>query len=90
MPISYIMEKKDMTVLSLKQVSLEKERIDYGEFLLHYHNIRFNMNPITFQEGLEIVRVIRDELRLRELQLARDKEMNLSLQNDYLKCQKQK
>jgi hypothetical protein len=75
MPITYIMNKKDMTTLSLKQTHLEKERIDYGEFLLHNHNEKFKMNPITFQEGLEIVRVIRDELKLRELKLAREKEI---------------
>jgi hypothetical protein len=75
MPITYIMNKKDMTTLSLKQVKLEKERIDYGEFLLHNHNERFKMNPITFQEGLEIVRVMKDEFKLRELRLAREKEI---------------
>jgi hypothetical protein len=73
MPITYIMKKKDMTILSPKQINLEKERIDYGEFLLHNHNERFKMNPITYQEGLEIVRVMKDELKLRELKLARDK-----------------
>ena len=73
MPITYIMSKKDMTTLSSKQVKLEKERIDYGEFLLHNQNERFKMNPITYQEGLEIVRVIKDELKLRELKLAREK-----------------
>ena len=73
MPITYIMSKKDMTTLSSKQVKLEKERIDYGEFLLHNHNEKFKMNPITYQEGLEIVRVIKDELKLRELKLAREK-----------------
>jgi hypothetical protein len=75
MPITYIMDKKDMTTLSSKQVKMEKERIDYGEFLLHNHNERFKMNPITFQEGLEIVRVMKDEFRLRELRLAREKEL---------------
>jgi len=75
MPITYIMKKKDMTTLSPKQVNLEKERIDYGEFLLHNHNERFKMNPITYQEGLEIVRVIKDELKLRELKLAKEKEI---------------
>jgi hypothetical protein len=69
------MNKKDMTTLSPKQTNLEKERIDYGEFLLHNHNERFKMNPITFQEGLEIVRVIKDELKLRELKIAREKEI---------------
>jgi hypothetical protein len=67
------MEKKDMTTLSPKQVDLEKERIDYGEFLLHNHDERSKMNPITYQEGLEIVRVMKDELKLRELRLAREK-----------------
>ena len=75
MPITYIMKKKDMTTLSPKQVNLEQERIDYGEFLLHNHNERFKMNPITYQEGLEIVRVIKDELKLRELKLAKEKEI---------------
>ena len=75
MPITYIMKKKDMTTLSPKQVNLEKERIDYREFLLHNHNERFKMNPITYQEGLEIVRVIKDELKLRELKLAKEKEI---------------
>ncbi len=75
MPITYIMKKKDMTILSPKQVKLEKERIDYGEFLLHNHNERFKMNPINYQEGLEIVRVIKDELKLRELKLAKEKEI---------------
>ncbi len=73
MPITYIMEKKDITTLSPKQVDLEKERINYGEFLLHNYNERFKMNPITYQEGLEIVRVMKDELKLRELKLAREK-----------------
>ncbi len=62
-----------MTTLSPKQVDLEKERIDYGEFLLHNHDERSKMNPITYQEGLEIVRVMKDELKLRELRLAREK-----------------
>jgi len=75
MPITYIMKKKDMTTLSPKQVNMAKERIDYGEFLLHNHNERFKMNPITYQEGLEIVRVIKDELKLRELKLAKEKEI---------------
>ena len=84
MPITYIMKKKDMTTLSPKQVNLEKERIDYGEFLLHNHNERFKMNPITYQEGLEIVRVIKDELKLRELKLAKKRKSNLNIQNNYL------
>jgi hypothetical protein len=33
------------------------------------------MNPITYQEGLEIVKVIKDELKLRELKLAKEKEI---------------
>jgi len=78
------MKKKDMTTLSPKQVNLEKERIDYGEFLLHNHNERFKMNPITYQEGLEIVRVIKDELKLRELKLAKKRKSNLNIQNNYL------
>ncbi len=56
-----------MASLSSRQIAREKERIEYGECLLR--DYEYMMSSMSFLDGLEIVRDIRDKRKLRELEL---------------------
>ncbi len=66
-PIKYITSREDMKFLSSRQVLIEKERVEYGEYLLLWYE-HFIL-AAKFQEGMEIVTNIKEKLKLRELQL---------------------
>ncbi len=60
-----------MKSLSAKQVLIAKEKLEYGEYVLLVNE--FWIPPITLQNALEIVRNIKEKLKLRELELQTSK-----------------
>jgi hypothetical protein len=61
------MNREEMKSLSAKQVLIAKERLEHGEYVLLVNE--FWIPPITLQNAMEIVRNIREKLKLRELEL---------------------
>ncbi len=61
------MNREEMKSLSAKQILIAKERLEHGEYVLLVNE--FWIPPITLQNALEIVRNIREKLKLRELEL---------------------
>ncbi len=67
MSVRYVMSKEDMASMTLRQIAREKERIEQGEYVLREY--KFMIASMSFTDGLEIVRNIKDKLKLRELEL---------------------
>ena len=65
--IKFVMNREEMKSLSAKQILIARERLEHGEYVLLVNE--FWIPPITLQNALEIVRNIRDKLKLRELEL---------------------
>jgi hypothetical protein len=65
--IKFVMNREEMKSLSAKQILIAKERLEHGEYVLLVN--KFWIPPITLQNALEIVRNIREKLKLRELEL---------------------
>jgi hypothetical protein len=65
--IKFVMNREEMKSLSAKQILIAKERLEHGEYVLLVNE--FWIPPITLQNALEIVRNIREKLKLRELEL---------------------
>ncbi len=65
------MNKEEMKSLSVRQILIAKERLEHGEYVLLVKE--FWIPPITLQNALEIVRNIREKLKLRELELQTSK-----------------
>ena len=65
--IKFVMNREEMKSLSVKQILIAKERLEHGEYVLLVNE--FWIPPITLQNALEIVRNIREKLKLRELEL---------------------
>jgi hypothetical protein len=61
------MNREEMKSLSAKQVLIAKEKLEYGEYVLLVNE--FWTPPITLLNALEIVRNIREKLKLRDLEL---------------------
>ena len=69
--VKFVMNREEMKSLSAKQVLIAKERLEHGEYVLLVN--KFWIPPITLQNALEIVRNIREKLKLRELELQTSK-----------------
>ncbi len=69
--IKFVMNREEMKSLSARQISIAKERLEHGEYVLLVNE--FWIPPITFQNALEIVRNIREKLKLRELEITSTK-----------------
>ncbi len=65
--IKFVMNREEMKSLSAKQILIAKERLEHGEYVLLVNE--FWIPPITLQRALEIVRNMREKLKLRELEL---------------------
>ncbi len=61
------MSREEMKSLSARQVLIEKERLEYGEHVLLVNELF--ISPTSFQDATEIVRNIKDKLKLRKLEL---------------------
>ncbi len=65
--IKFVMNREEMKLLSAKQILIAKERLEHGEYVLLVNE--FWIPPINLQRALEIVRNMREKLKLRELEL---------------------
>ena len=65
--VRFVMNREEMKSLSVKQILIAKERLEHGEYVLLVNE--FWIPPITLQNALEIVRNMREKLKLRELEL---------------------
>ena len=65
--VKFVMNREEMKSLSAKQILIAKERLEHGEYVLLVN--KFWIPPITLQNALEIVRNMREKLKLRELEL---------------------
>jgi len=65
--IKFVMNREEMKSLSAKQILIAKERLEHGEYVLLVNE--FWIPPITLQRALEIVRNLKEKLKLRELEL---------------------
>ncbi len=65
--IQFIMCKEEMKSLSAKQILIAKERLEQSEYVLLVN--KFWIPPTTLQEAMEIVRNMREKLKLKELEL---------------------
>jgi hypothetical protein len=72
--IKFVMSREEMKSLSARQVLVGKERLEHGEHVLLVNEIF--ISPISFQDATEMVRNIRDKLKLRELELQALKSRN--------------
>jgi hypothetical protein len=61
------MNREEMKSLSAKQILIAKEKLEHGEYVLLVNE--FWIPPINLQRALEIVRNMREKLKLRELEL---------------------
>lgn len=69
--VKFVMNREEMKSLSAKQILIAKERLEHGEYVLLVNE--FWIPPITLQRALEIVRDMREKLKLRELELQKSK-----------------
>ena len=69
--IKFVMNREEMESLSAKQILIAKERLEHGEYVLLVNEIF--ISPISFQNAMEIVRNIREKVKLRELELQTSK-----------------
>jgi hypothetical protein len=65
--IKFVMNREEMKSLSAKQILIAKEKLEHGEYVLLVNE--FWIPPINLQRALEIVRNMREKLKLRELEL---------------------
>ncbi len=65
--IKFVMNREEMKSLSAKQILIARERLEHGEYVLLVNE--FWIPPTTLQNAMEIVRNIREKLKLRELEL---------------------
>ena len=61
------MNREEMKSLSAKQILIAKEKLEHVEYVLLVNE--FWIPPINLQRALEIVRNMREKLKLRELEL---------------------
>ncbi len=69
--IKFVINREEMKSLSAKQILIAKERLEHGEYVLLVNE--FWIPPITLQRALEIVRNLKEKLKLRELELQTSK-----------------
>ncbi len=68
------MNREEMKSLSAKQILIAKEKLEHGEYVLLVNE--FWIPPTTLQNAIEIVRNMREKLKLRELELQALKSRN--------------
>ena len=65
--VKFVMNREEMKSLSAKQILIAKEKLEHGEHVLLVNEIF--ISPISFQNALEIVRNIKEKVKLREFEL---------------------
>ena len=65
--VKFVMNREEMKSLSAKQILMAKEKLEHGEHVLLVNEIF--ISPISFQNAMEIVRNIKEKVKLRELEL---------------------
>ena len=65
--IKFVMNREEMKSLSAKQILIAKEKLEHGEHVLLVNEIF--ISPISFQNAMEIVRNIKEKVKLRESEL---------------------
>ena len=65
------MNREEMKSLSAKQILIAREKLEYGEHVLLVNEIF--ISSISFQNAMEIVRNIKEKVKLRELELQASK-----------------
>jgi len=65
--IKFVMNREEMKSLSAKQILIAKEKLEQGEHVLLVNEIF--ISPISFQNAMEIVRNIKEKVKLREFEL---------------------
>jgi orotate phosphoribosyltransferase len=69
--VKFVMNREEMKSLSAKQILIAKEKLEHGEHVLLVNEIF--ISPISFQNAMEIVRNIKEKVKLRELELQTSK-----------------
>ena len=65
--VKFVMNREEMKSLSAKQTLMAKEKLEHGEHVLLVNEIF--ISPISFQNAMEIVRNIKEKVKLRESEL---------------------
>ena len=64
--VKFVMNREEMKSLSARQILIAKEKLEHGEHVLLVNEIF--ISPISFQKAMEIVRNIKEKVKLRELE----------------------
>ena len=62
--VKFVMNREEMKSLSARQILIAKEKLEHGEHVLLVNEIF--ISPISFQNAIEIVRNIKEKVKLRE------------------------
>ena len=65
--VKFVMNREEIKFLSARQILIAKEKLEHGEHVLLVNEIF--ISPISFQNALEIVRNIKEKVKLRESEL---------------------
>ena len=65
--VKFVMNREEMKALSARQILIAKEKLEHGEHVLLVNEIF--ISPISFQNAMEIVRNIKEKVKLREFEL---------------------
>ena len=65
--VKFVMNREEMKSLSARQILIAKEKLEHGEHVLLVNEIF--ISPISFQNAMEIVRNIKEKVKLREVEL---------------------
>ena len=65
--VKFVMNREEMKSLSARQILIAKEKLEHGEHVLLVNEIF--ISPISFQNAMEIVRNIKEKVKLREFEL---------------------
>ena len=65
--VKFVMNREEMKSLSVKQILMAKEKLEHGEHVLLVNEIF--ISPISFRNAMEIVRNIKEKVKLREFEV---------------------
>ena len=65
--VKFVMNREEMKSLSARKILIAKEKLEHGEHVLLVNEIF--ISPISFQNAMEIVRNIKEKVKLRESEL---------------------
>ncbi len=65
--VKFVMNREEMKSLSARQILIAKEKLEHGEHVLLVNEIF--ISPISFHNAMEIVRNIKEKVKLREFEL---------------------